>query len=219
MAMANRVSERIIYSASKLFSEQGYDRVSLRDIADDAGTTIGNLTYHYPQKDKLLEAILVDFQNKVYDSVVAATEMQLSTFEIFLKVVKLLHNAHEENPLYYRNVLELCKNSTAVAGNMRKLGEFLYGYLVDCFDKLVSEGMMRQEIRKGAYCLLAHAFIISYTLWEQKISIRILGQPNVNMEVILYSMIFPYLTPEGITQFHKFVPQSQAPDDSEACSW
>src|SRR5580693_702234 len=48
--------ERILDIALELFTEQGYDKTSLRDIAERLGTTKAALYYHFERKqDMLLE--------------------------------------------------------------------------------------------------------------------------------------------------------------------
>jgi AcrR family transcriptional regulator len=49
---------RIQRSALALFSRQGYERTSLREIADDLGFTKAALYYHYRSKEDLLAAVL-----------------------------------------------------------------------------------------------------------------------------------------------------------------
>ncbi len=49
---------KIEKAAISLFNSRGYENVSLREIASAAGTTIGNLTYHFPRKRDLLESII-----------------------------------------------------------------------------------------------------------------------------------------------------------------
>ncbi|MCD7809472.1 MAG: TetR/AcrR family transcriptional regulator, partial [Erysipelotrichaceae bacterium] len=56
--------ELIQETALKLFNEKGYNNVSLREIAKEANTTIGNLTYHFPQKEDLLIHIVDELHKK-----------------------------------------------------------------------------------------------------------------------------------------------------------
>jgi AcrR family transcriptional regulator len=44
----------ILACAQRLFSEQGYDATSLRQIADAVGTTKAAVYYHFPAKEQLL---------------------------------------------------------------------------------------------------------------------------------------------------------------------
>jgi AcrR family transcriptional regulator len=53
--------QRVMRVALELFSEQGYDRTSLRQIADRLQITKAALYYHFKTKEDLLEGILGDF--------------------------------------------------------------------------------------------------------------------------------------------------------------
>src|SRR6201986_5297062 len=46
--------ERILDIALELFVEQGYDKTSLRDIAERLGTTKAALYYHFERKEDIL---------------------------------------------------------------------------------------------------------------------------------------------------------------------
>ena len=50
--------DRIQRSALELFSRQGYERTSLRQIADELGFSKAALYYHYRSKEDLLAAVL-----------------------------------------------------------------------------------------------------------------------------------------------------------------
>ena len=49
--------ERILDVALELFIEQGYDKTSLREIADQLGFTKAALYYHFASKDDILMAL------------------------------------------------------------------------------------------------------------------------------------------------------------------
>jgi AcrR family transcriptional regulator len=50
--------DAILAAARERFSEQGYDRVRMRDVAGDAGVDVALVTYHFGSKDGLFEAAL-----------------------------------------------------------------------------------------------------------------------------------------------------------------
>ncbi len=52
--MASSTRERILDIALELFTEQGYDKTSLRDIAERLGTTKAALYYHFERKEDIL---------------------------------------------------------------------------------------------------------------------------------------------------------------------
>ncbi len=48
---------RILRSAARLFSRQGYNEASMKDIADDAGIAVGTIYLYYRNKEDLLTGI------------------------------------------------------------------------------------------------------------------------------------------------------------------
>ncbi|WP_207430430.1 TetR/AcrR family transcriptional regulator [Sabulibacter ruber] len=72
--MSKRVLQReasaqnIIDTAMALFAEQGYDRTSIRQIAESAGISLGLLYNYYKSKDELLKAILVKGREDILKS-------------------------------------------------------------------------------------------------------------------------------------------------------
>jgi AcrR family transcriptional regulator len=63
---------RIISSAVSLFNERGFVNVTMRDLAQELGISLGNLTYHFKRKDDLIEAIhqqLIEERNALLETV------------------------------------------------------------------------------------------------------------------------------------------------------
>lgn len=67
--MIDNIKEKIANVSQELFNSYGYQKVSMRQIADACDISVGNLTYHYPLKEDLLmlehDAILNDFLSDV----------------------------------------------------------------------------------------------------------------------------------------------------------
>lgn len=47
--------ERICDCAKRLFEREGYEQVSMRQIAAEAGIAVGNLTYYFSKKEESAE--------------------------------------------------------------------------------------------------------------------------------------------------------------------
>ena len=50
--------EEILAGAREVLLQYGYERFTLRRVADSAGITVGNLTYHFPSKRQLLASLI-----------------------------------------------------------------------------------------------------------------------------------------------------------------
>jgi AcrR family transcriptional regulator len=111
--------ERILNIALTLFNERGYDKTSLREIAEQLGTTKAALYYHFERKDEILLALhlrLHDLGRGMFDRMgdlengEQAAEIWPELLDHFID--QLLSNReifilHERN----RNALELLEKS------------------------------------------------------------------------------------------------------------
>ncbi|HTX08566.1 MAG TPA: helix-turn-helix domain-containing protein [Solirubrobacteraceae bacterium] len=68
--------ERILDIALELFSEQGYDKTSLRDIAERLGTTKAALYYHFERKEDILLALHLRLHEIGRDVLVRLDELE-----------------------------------------------------------------------------------------------------------------------------------------------
>ena len=60
--LKDHMRDRIVKAATKNFRKYGFERAKMRQIAQDAGMTVGNLYRYYKNKRDLLEKIIADGQ-------------------------------------------------------------------------------------------------------------------------------------------------------------
>lgn len=58
LGKAERTKEAILDAAEARFADDGYDSVSMRDVADGAGVPLGLINYHFGTKEKLFQAVI-----------------------------------------------------------------------------------------------------------------------------------------------------------------
>ncbi len=99
---------KILNSAFKLFSERGFDGVSIRDIAADAGLTNPALYRHYPSK----EALGLALYRKSYDAVLERIEGKvkpsmsgIEKLDAYIEACVDLHRV-KPSPLLYLDELQ-----------------------------------------------------------------------------------------------------------------
>ena len=61
--------ERILDVSLDLFIEKGYDKTSLREIAEQLGVTKAALYYHFPSKQEILMALHLRFHSLLEESI------------------------------------------------------------------------------------------------------------------------------------------------------
>lgn len=197
MSKKGSTKQKICEQAKKLFAEKGYDQVSLREIAEASGTTIGNLTYHFPQKEDLIAAIQEElhgeFQDEFFpdDSSHGALSGLLGSFE------KSQLNK-EQNQFYFKYVNDFARDSKSMADNNESFRKRLYDYYCERFQELIEEGIFRSDISEKQYQTLAYVIVFSNTLWTQEGTPYYDKQlPTMNFAEAMKHLLYPYLTKKG----------------------
>lgn len=66
---------QLLAIARRLFAQYGYERTSLRDIAEAAGITKAALYYYFPNKDALFDRIVLESIQRLHDQVADAVAL------------------------------------------------------------------------------------------------------------------------------------------------
>jgi AcrR family transcriptional regulator len=64
--------DRILAAARRLFAAQGYEATTIQAIVQEAGTSIGNCYFYFPNKEALLLAVAVELMDEVSGAMDAA---------------------------------------------------------------------------------------------------------------------------------------------------
>src|ERR1700677_1802022 len=81
------VRKAVLDTAAALFAERGFGGTNLRDIADELGLSRPGLYYHFPSKEKLLEAIVEEVTLSSERQIAALSGEQSDDPEAALRVI------------------------------------------------------------------------------------------------------------------------------------
>ncbi|MBA2938711.1 TetR/AcrR family transcriptional regulator [Paenibacillus sp. CGMCC 1.16610] len=101
------VKQKIIISAKKLFSEQGYEGTSVRKICDEAGVSLPLVSYHFGGKENVFLAILEPLEKLPFSAETGDPKQDLQKY---LEVMIAFYQQDREISLIVRQ--ELAMNST-----------------------------------------------------------------------------------------------------------
>lgn len=96
--------DRILLAAREVFIRDGHAGLSLRKVADEAGIAVGNLTYHFPTKPELLDAMLREALAEYVEAHLEHFRPERDTpMEILLNVVEFyVRNARQQHGFFYQ---------------------------------------------------------------------------------------------------------------------
>lgn len=97
-------AEQILDAAARLMGESGYDGVSARDIAEEAGVNKALVFYYWGSKPELFEKVLERYYNAHRDALDSAFKSQGTMVERVHRVLDAYLDFIEEHRIYPRLV-------------------------------------------------------------------------------------------------------------------
>ncbi len=141
---------KILKAAHTVFTQNGHAGLSLRKVADEAGIAVGNLTYHFPTKNSLIDAMMREALADYVEEHLSQFEADRDTpLDILLNVVEFyVRNARESYQFFYQ--LWGFAGSGEDARDMvrelyRPIGRFIF-YLVRAANPKLTDAQVRQAV-------------------------------------------------------------------------
>ncbi len=112
------ISERLVNAAREAFLTEGVDGASLREIAADAGTSIGMIYYYFPTKDDLFLAVVEQVYPKLLADLGAAVSGDGDLRE---KIERLYGHLHRVSDEEFAVVRILIREALVSSARLQKL--------------------------------------------------------------------------------------------------
>jgi len=145
---------RIQRVALSLFTENGYEATSLREIAERLGVTKAALYYHFKTKDEIIESLVADRMAKI-EELVAWADTQprglVTRQEVLRRYSTMLHEQGNSDLMRFfeRNQSSMAQHK--FGGLMRSRMTGLHGVLVD------RDAPTREQIRGSLAIFALHS--------------------------------------------------------------
>jgi AcrR family transcriptional regulator len=109
-AKAEQTRQTIIDAAMRLFRTHGYDKATMRAIADEAGVSIGNAYYYFSSKEHLIQAyydgINAEHAQRAAETLTSATSFADRLTGVLLAWVDVAEPYHEFAGKFFKNAAE-----------------------------------------------------------------------------------------------------------------
>ncbi len=193
--------QKIIEAAIALFNEEGFVNVRLQNIADRSGISVGNLAYHFKNKEAIVE--------QAYESIGEELQGILSSFRLHPDLLDLeyqLHGFHRfihKFPFYFIDILEIKRSFPHLHQQRQEYIDKIIIQIRKRFDYNMERGIIVSETIKGQYDIAANTIWMIITFWVSQNQIK--GAPNCNIQSFkssIWAQIIPFLTKKGL-QEHK----------------
>lgn len=194
--------KEIVETAKKLFNELGYSSVSMRNIADDLGISVGNLTYYFKRKEALIEEVLVERQKLLNDSQAPQNLQELN------QLFKYIVHQQQENKYNFRHVTQLAQISAKIYETQLKAFQSFHTFIYQAIKNLQKNRLIKEEEIPGQLDGLVQSLLIISIYWVPPGAVPAKAEFRTNHLNCLWSLLFSVLTDEG-KQTYKEVIQRE----------
>ena len=190
---------KIIEFAIQYFNSEGFGAITLHELAKKLDISRGNLTYHFKDKDALLEAIVEEMWGKIEAETTKAR--QLPSFKNLHNTARLYYKVHQEYSFIFldQNVL----NHPSIKSKLKEITTQAIEDNKAAIAFAIKLGNMKPEPVPGMYYNIALiAWMLSF-YWRSQQVIR--GEKSAeDSEKIIWSLLIPHFTKKGIQSFIDF---------------
>ena len=195
--------QRILNSAISLFNDYGIANVRLTQISDDAGISVGNLAYHYKNKDAIVEAVYAQLLQEF--GKVLSEYLTESTLLDFEKQLGSLYVFFKNNRFYLFNVFEIERSYPVIHNHWQRYISKMIMQIRKRLDFLVDSGSIKKELNEGDFDLFSQTIWITITFWIPQQVIIGKDYPQEIYRKTVWSLVTPYLTQQGRMEYELYI--------------
>jgi AcrR family transcriptional regulator len=193
--------QKIIAAAITCFNQEGIANVRLQQIADEAFVSLGNMTYHYRNKEAIVQA--------VWEQWAAEQSKLLAEFRVlplFEDVDLLLRNtfASQQNyRFFYLDILEVLRAYPELVPAHQQHLHWQIQQLSLALQFNVSRGSLH-EINEGDFQGLSEHFWSQLDLWMYRQ--QVMGRPTDDFDsfrTTLWKVLSPHFSDMGKREFEQ----------------
>ncbi|OBB06261.1 TetR family transcriptional regulator [Mycobacteriaceae bacterium 1482268.1] len=140
--------DELLELAARMFAERGLRATTVRDIADSAGILSGSLYHHFKSKEQMVEEVLRDFLDWLFDRYQEIVDTQPNPLErlkgLFLASFEAIEHRHAQVVIYQdeaKRLSALPQFDFVEARNIEQRQMWL-----DLLNQGVDEGYFRPDI-------------------------------------------------------------------------
>jgi AcrR family transcriptional regulator len=206
--MSNK-KELILNASRTLFNEKGYHQVTIRMIALKIGMSSGNLNYHYQKREDIFETLyfemVSEFDKRIID--LANTEVSIAQirFDIDQSMKRMI-----DYKFFWTDLYNLLMVSDKVKQHFQEVYKKRMAGCSLLFEKMIKQNLMRNPSFEAEYDFLAVRMVNYGNTWlySTRLYTKDFRINHIDNQVnTLLSMLFPFLTSQGLKEYKILLPE------------
>lgn len=206
--MYMKTKEKILAKALALFNQHGSDKVSTRHVADALGISVGNLYYHYKDKQALIQ--------QLYEQLVAELNQEFDSFgnadtglHLLMGSMKFTFSTLYKYRFLMLDFVQVMRGIPEIKIHYQQLVKVRKEQFRFAVQLLIGQKMLDESILDIPFDYLQMQSTIMGDFWISEAEILYEGTEANKIkyftEAMLY-LFYPHLTPAGKKVFKEVLP-------------
>lgn len=191
---------RILEKSIELFNRFGFVNIRLQNIADDAGISVGNLAYHFQNKDAIFETIYEELEQN--QKLLLA---DLKIVPLFINIDKHIRDTfdiQQKFSFFYSDTFEILRNFPLIKKQYREYTRWYITQIENLIAFNVARGTFIPPTNDGLHAKLAEQYWMTMELWLYQTRIRTFDEINIEEYVsAIWALLIPYFTQIGHQEY------------------
>lgn len=208
---SNSTKQRIIDAAIHLFNEHGVANVRLQQIADEVGISVGNLAYHFRNKETIVTAVYEQLFEEL--SEILSRYLQSPALLDFETQLTSYHDFFSRYRFYLIDLFEVERFYPAI---MERWQQFVLKMMLQIrkrLDYYVLRQIMVPEPLPGVYETLTNNIWQTIVFWAPQQALKGQSFTLSAFKAAVWAQIRPYLTHTGFEHLSLANHPNDLPDN------
>ncbi|GGD70472.1 hypothetical protein GCM10011514_38200 [Emticicia aquatilis] len=191
---------RILEKSIELFNRFGFVSIRMQHIADEVGISVGNLAYHFKNKDAIVE--------EVYEEIELNQKILLSDLKIvplFINIDQHIRDTYliqQKFSFFYSDTFEILRNFPLIKKKYREYTRWYIQQIENMIAFNVARGTFIPETQDGLHQKLAEQYWMTMELWLYQSRIRTFDEANIeDYAASLWALLIPHFTHIGNIEY------------------
>lgn len=208
-----KTKDKILVKAKELFNELGSDAVTVRRIAAALGISHGNLCYHYPTTDDIIEKLYFQLVQELDAVLLRGGKKPPTPIDlVFLhRVTRQTFEIQYDYRFLLLDFVRTMRRLPKVREHYRNLAAVRMQNFQVIIQELIYKEVVRKEIIDGQFLYFVKQITLFSDFWLSEAEVLFDGEEKdkiATFHALSFSMITPYLTEKGLAQYRTII----APD-------
>ncbi len=198
-----KTKEKIKIHALEQFNENGFNHVTLRDIAKEMNKSYGNITYHFSKKivviQALYEDLLLDLEQLFSENFVSED----LNFTTLLQVPESMFDLSKKYSFFYTDFIDLRRVYPDFYENVMADNEKRKARYLDLLTLFQKQGFIRSELSQQDLNFLMELSGMARTFFFMQAESVV--QDAHSYSAYVNAVLKPYLSQKGLKEYDKFI--------------